>query len=96
LGCDFSESLEERFQYGDAIMETIRTKCVHLPDLDLRKDEIRLLLAIKLLEDGLASLGKAAEVAGFSEKAFVEILVKRRVPPIRYTDVDLHEEFENA
>jgi predicted HTH domain antitoxin len=77
-------------------METTRTKCVHLPELNLREDEIRLLLAIKLLEDGLLSLGKAAEVAGFSENAFVEVLFQRGVPPIKYTDMDLRKEFENA
>ncbi len=61
-------------------METARTKCVHLPELNLRDDEIRLLLAMKLLEDGLVSLGKAAEVVGFSEKAFAEILLQRGMP----------------
>ena len=55
-------------------------KCVHLPELNLRDDEIRLLLAMKLLEDGLVSLGKAAEVVGFSEKAFAEILLQRGMP----------------
>ena len=77
-------------------METTRTKCVHLPELNLREDEIRLLLSIKLLEDGLVSLGKAAEVAGFSEKAFAEILLRRGVSPIKYTDMDLRKELENA
>ncbi|MGA7875869.1 MAG: UPF0175 family protein [Desulfoferrobacter sp.] len=77
-------------------MEATRTKCVHLPELNLREDEIRLLLAIKLLEDGLLSLGKAAEVAGFSERAFVEVLLQRGIPPIRYTDVDMLKELENA
>lgn len=77
-------------------METTRTKCVHLPELNLREDEIRLLLAIKLLDDGLLSLGKAAEVAGFSERAFVEILLQRGVAPVKYTDMDLRKELENA
>jgi len=77
-------------------METTRTKCVHLPELNIRDDEIRLLLAIKLLEDGLVSLGKAAEVAGFSEKAFAEILLQRGMPPVKYTDLDLGKELENA
>jgi predicted HTH domain antitoxin len=77
-------------------METTRTKCVHLPELNLRDDEIRLLLAMKLLEDGLVSLGKAAEVAGFSEKAFAEILFQRGIPPVKYTDLDPGKELENA
>ncbi len=77
-------------------METTRTKCVHLPELNLRDDEIRLLLAMKLLEDGLVSLGKAAEVAGFSEKAFAEILLRRGMTPVKFTDLDLGKELEDA
>lgn len=78
-------------------METTGAKCAHLPELNLRDDEIRLLLAMKLLEDGLVSLGKAAEVAGFSEKDFAEILLQRGIPPAKYTDdLDLGKELENA
>lgn len=77
-------------------MESTRTKCLHLPELNLREEEILILLAIKLLADGLVSLGKAAEVAGFSEKAFSEILFSRGVPPLKYNDIDLSKELENA
>lgn len=73
-----------------------RTICVHLPELNLRDDEIRFLLALKLLEDGLVSLGKAAEVAGFSEKAFAEVLLQRGQSPVKYTGLDLGKELGNA
>lgn len=43
---------------------------VNLPEMNIKEEEVKLLLAIKLLEDGLVSLGKAAEIAGYSEKAF--------------------------
>jgi predicted HTH domain antitoxin len=76
-------------------META-TKCVHLPELNLSEDEIRMLLSMKLLEEGLVSLGKAAEIAGYSEKAFVEILIRRGVSPIRFEGIDVHRELENA
>ena len=76
-------------------META-TRCVHLPELNLREDEIKLLLSMKLLEEGLVSPGKAAEISGYSEKAFVEILLRRGVAPIRFVDIDLHEEAEHA
>jgi predicted HTH domain antitoxin len=69
--------------------ESTRTKCVH-PCPNLSKDnEIRLPLAIKLLEEGLLSFMKSAEVAGHSEKASAEILLQRGVSPLRYTDLDL-------
>ena len=69
---------------------------VNLPDMNIKEDEIKLLLAIKLLEEGTVSLGKAAEIAGFSEKAFVEVLVHRGVAPLKYTDLDLDKEMRNV
>jgi len=39
---------------------------VELPELNMKEDEIKLLLAIELFEDGIVSLGKAAEIAGYS------------------------------
>ncbi len=41
---------------------------VTLPEVNIPEDDLKLLLAIKLLEDGLVSLGKASEIAGYSEK----------------------------
>jgi predicted HTH domain antitoxin len=69
---------------------------VNLPDMNIKEDEIKLLLAIKLLEEGTVSLGKAAEIANHSEKAFVEVLVHRGVSPIKYTDLDLDKEMRNV
>jgi len=39
----------------------------NLPELNIKEDEVKLLLAIKLLDEGVVSLGKAAEIAGYSE-----------------------------
>jgi len=46
----------------------------NLPGLNMKEDELKLLLAVKLLEDGAVSLGKAAEIADYSEKAFWKFL----------------------
>jgi len=67
-----------------------------LPEDKIKEDELKLLLAIKLLEDGTVSLGKAAEIAGYSEKAFVEVLLHRGVSPIKYPELDLDRETRNA
>ena len=67
-----------------------------LPDLNIKEDELKLLLAVKLLEDGAVSLGKAAEIAGYSEKAFVEVLIHRGVSPLKYSELDLNKEMRNA
>lgn len=69
---------------------------IEIPDINLPEDELKILLAIKLLEEGIVSLGKAAEIAGYSTKAFSEILIHRGIPPIRYEDMDLDSELENA
>ncbi len=65
---------------------------VNLPEINLREDEVKLLLAIKLLEEGIVSLGKASEIANYSERAFAEILIHRGVSPIKYLKVDLNLE----
>ena len=35
---------------------------VNLPEMDIKEDEVKLLLAIKLLDESFVSLGKAAEI----------------------------------
>ena len=71
-------------------------KVLELPDMNINNEELRLLLAIKLFEEKKVSLGKASEIAGYTEKAFSEILLKRRISPTRYEDVDLKKEIRNA
>lgn len=69
---------------------------VNLPEMNIKEDELKLLLAIKLIEDEVVFLGKAAEIAGYSEKAFVEVLIHRGVSPIKYSKLDLDKELRNA
>ncbi len=69
---------------------------VNLPEMNIKEEEVKLLLAIKLLEEGIVSLGKAAEIANYSEKAFAEILIHRGVPPLKYLKIDLDKELKNA
>jgi len=69
---------------------------VNLPEMNIKEDEIKLFLAMKLLEEGIVSLGKAAEIAGYSEKAFAEILIHKSVSPIRYPKLNLEKELQHA
>ena len=39
---------------------------VKIPELNMKEEEIKLLLAIKLFEEGIVSLGKASEIAEYS------------------------------
>ncbi len=71
-------------------------KTLYIPDLEIDERVLKLLLAIKLFEDELVSLGKAAEVAGLSEREFTDEIIKRGISPIRYDDIDPHQDFKNA
>jgi predicted HTH domain antitoxin len=57
-------------------------------------EEARLLLAIKLYETNRLSLGKAAELAGYSVRAFAELLAHYGVPLYRYNADDLEREVQ--
>ena len=52
---------------------------IDLPS-SLTTEEAKMLLAVKLYEVGKISLGQAAKMAGFSKRAFLEILDRYKVP----------------
>ncbi len=58
----------------------------------LSEDEAKLLLAIKLYEVSKISLGQAAQMAGFSKRAFLEILGRYKIPIFAYSPEELREE----
>lgn len=66
---------------------------VDLPP-NLSEDEAKLLLAIKLYEVGKASLGQAAKLAGFSKRAFIEMLGHYKVPVFNYSPEELRQEID--
>ena len=55
-------------------------------------EEARLLLMVKLFETGRLSLGQAAKSAGYSKRAFIEILGKLDVPVFDYSAEELRRE----
>lgn len=69
---------------------------IELPDLNMPEDELKMLIAQSLLQQGTISLGKAAEIAGYSERTFVEILLKKGISPIQYDESQLEEDIGNA
>lgn len=64
---------------------------VDLPP-SLSADEARLLFAVKLFEVGKVSLGQAAKLAGFSKRAFMEVLGHYQIPVFSYPAEELREE----
>jgi predicted HTH domain antitoxin len=57
------------------------TVTIPLPDA-VSEEEARRLLALKLFEADRVSFGQAAEVAGLSKRAFVELLGRHHIPLI--------------
>ena len=64
---------------------------VDLPS-HISSDQARLLLSIKLYEDERISLGKAAEMAGYSKRAFMDVLSKEGISVINISPEDLDRE----
>ena len=71
-------------------MNTVELK-VSLPQ-NLSEDEAKLLLAVKLYEVGKVSLRQAAKIAGFSKRAFMEVLGRYRIPVFDYSPEELRQE----
>ena len=68
---------------------------LELPD-SVSADEAKLYLAVKLFEVGRLSCGQAAELAGYSKAAFMEILGKQGVAVFNYPSEDLGTDLEDA
>ncbi|MCA1625834.1 MAG: UPF0175 family protein [Acidobacteria bacterium] len=75
-------------------MKTLTVKLPSTVELDER--ELLIILASKLYEKGKLSLGQAAELAGFSKRAFVEVLGSCGVSVFNYPVDDLERDAENA
>ncbi len=58
--------------------------------------EMRIAAAVKWYELGRLSQGKAAEVAGLSRSAFIEVLSRFKVSPMQYTEKELADELADA
>lgn len=72
-------------------MQNIVELKLDLPS-NLSKDEVQTLLAVKLFEIERISLGQAAKLAGYSKRAFIEVLGHHQVPIVNYSPDDLREE----
>jgi predicted HTH domain antitoxin len=72
-------------------MQTTIELKLDLPS-NFTNDEVQTLLAIKMYETERLSLGQAAKLAGYSKRAFIEILGRNNVPIFNYSPEELREE----
>lgn len=74
-------------------------KTIHLQvpdDVDLKDFEYTMIIAAKLYEDGKLSSGQAAQIAGLSKRAFIELLGRYRVSVFSSSLSDLRSDIANA
>ena len=75
----------------------MKTLTINIPDtLDLDSNEVVMLAATRLYEQGKLSLGQAAELAGLTKRTFAELLGRYGVSIFNYPVSDLSRDVENA
>jgi len=75
----------------------MRTISINIPDsLDLKDYDFSMMVAAKLYEDRKLSSGQAAEIAGLSKRAFIELLGRFGVSVFSNSVSDLHSDIANA
>ena len=75
----------------------MQTVTFSFPDnVDVDSDEVAMLVATKLYEQGKLSLGQAAEIAGLTKRTFAELLGRYNVSIFNYPSSDLARDVSNA
>lgn len=75
----------------------MKTVTLNIPDtLEIDNNEVAMLVASKLYEQGKLSLGQAADVAGLTKRTFAELLGKYNVSIFNYPASDLSRDVANA
>ncbi len=75
----------------------MRTLKLNIPDsLEIDDNEISMMLATRLYEQGKLSLGQAADIVGLSKRTFAELLGKYNVSIFNYPASDINNDVKNA
>lgn len=63
--------------------------------IEISDFEVKMIVASKLYENGKLSAGQAAEIAGISKRAFLEVLGDFGVSVFGYDEQELAEDLKN-
>jgi predicted HTH domain antitoxin len=75
----------------------MKTVTLNIPDtLEMNNNDVAMLVASQLYEQGKLSLGQAAEIAGLTKRTFAELLGKYNVSIFNYPASDLSRDVANA
>jgi len=70
---------------------------INIPDsVEMSDHDFSMMVAAKLYEDQKLTSGQAAEMAGLSKRAFIELLGKFGVSVFSKSVTDLHSDIANA
>lgn len=70
---------------------------INIPDsVDKNDNELTMIIAAKLYEDGLLTSGQAADLAGLTKRAFIEMLGKYGVSVFSSSVNELDSDIANA
>ncbi|MEJ7739721.1 MAG: UPF0175 family protein [Chitinophagaceae bacterium] len=73
------------------------TVTLNIPDnIDVDSNEITMLVATKLYDQGKLSLGQAAELVGLTKRTFAELLGRYNVSIFNYPSSDIARDVSNA
>ncbi|MCX6189675.1 MAG: UPF0175 family protein [Bacteroidetes bacterium] len=75
----------------------MQTLQIQLPDtINIDTQEIKMLLASKLYEKGVLSVGQASQMTGLSKRTFMELLGHYQVSVLNHPAEYIMQDFENA
>ncbi len=75
----------------------MKTVTITIPDtIDIDNNEVAMLVATRLYEQGKLSLGQAAEIAGLTKRTFAELLGRYNVSIFNYPASELSRDVANA
>lgn len=75
----------------------MKSLMLNIPDnLDLDNNDLAMILASRLYEQGKLSLGQAADMANLSKRAFAELLGKYNVSIFNYPASDIARDVTHA
>ncbi len=67
-----------------------------LENVDVNSDDLAMIVASQLYEQGKLSLGQVAEIAGLTKRAFAELLGRVNISIFNYPESDLSRDVANA
>ena len=75
----------------------MKTLTLQVPDsFDVDSNEVAMLIATRLYEQGKLSMGQAAELVGLSKRTFIELLGKYGVSVFNYPAEDITQDVSNT